>query len=112
MRLSGKVAVVTGGGSGIGRATAELFSREGAKALVADRDAVAGAETAHAIQCAGGEARFIPVDVSDMSQVTRMMETAVEAYGGVDILFNGAGILHYGTATETDEATWNRVIAV
>lgn len=111
MRLKDKVALVTGGASGIGKATAELFAREGARVAVADFSAE-GRETVQAIKNAGGEAIFLPVDVSDSGQVTRMVEAALEAYGRIDILFNGAGILYYGTVLETDEQAWNRVLSI
>jgi NAD(P)-dependent dehydrogenase (short-subunit alcohol dehydrogenase family) len=111
MRLKDKVALVTGGASGIGKATAELFAREGARVAVADFSAE-GRETVQAIKNAGGEAIFLPVDVSDSGQVARMVEAALEAYGRIDILFNGAGILYYGTVLETDEQAWNRVLSI
>jgi NAD(P)-dependent dehydrogenase (short-subunit alcohol dehydrogenase family) len=111
MRLKDKVALVTGGASGIGRATAELFAREGARVAVADYNP-AGRDTVQAIQSAGGEAIFVPVDVSDSSQVARMVEAVLQAHGRIDILFNGAGILFYGTVLETDEQAWNRVISI
>jgi NAD(P)-dependent dehydrogenase (short-subunit alcohol dehydrogenase family) len=111
MRLKDKVALVTGGASGIGKATAELFAREGARVAVADYSAD-GRDTVQAITTAGGEAIFVQVDVSDSSQVTRMVEAALQAYGRIDILFNGAGILYYGTVLETDEKAWNRVISI
>jgi NAD(P)-dependent dehydrogenase (short-subunit alcohol dehydrogenase family) len=111
MRLKDKVALVTGGASGIGKATAELFAREGARVAVADFSAE-GRETVQAIKTAGGEAIFLPVDVSDSGQVTKMVEAALEAYGRIDILFNGAGILYYGTVLETDEQAWNRVLSI
>ena len=112
MRLKDKVAIVTGGGSGIGRATAELFAYEGAKVVVADFNRTASKEVAQAIQKAGSQAVSVSVDVSEPAQVQRMVDVALENYGGVDILFNGAGILARGTALETDEKTWNRVMAV
>ena len=111
-RLEGKVAIVTGGGSGIGRATAELFAGQGARVVVADYKAEQGREAAEAITKAGGEARFVEVDVSSFAQVERMVEAAVAAYGGIDILFNGAGVLAFGTVLETDESTWNRVLGI
>jgi len=111
MRLKDKVALVTGGASGIGRATAELFAREGARVAVADYSAD-GRDTVQAIKNAGGEAIFVPVDVSDSGQVAKMVEAALQAYKRIDILFNGAGILYYGTVLETDEQAWNRVISI
>jgi NAD(P)-dependent dehydrogenase (short-subunit alcohol dehydrogenase family) len=111
MRLKDRVALVTGGASGIGKATAELFAREGARVAVADYSAD-GRDTVQAIKNAGGEAIFVPVDVSDSGQVAKMVEAALQAYGRIDILFNGAGVLYYGTVLETDEQAWNRVISI
>jgi NAD(P)-dependent dehydrogenase (short-subunit alcohol dehydrogenase family) len=112
MRLKNKVAIITGGGSGIGRATAELFAKEGARVVVADYKADTGAEVARAIKNAGGEGLFVQVDISDPAQVQRMVDAALETYSGIDILFNGAGILARGTALDTDEKTWKRVMAI
>jgi len=112
MRLQSKVAVITGAASGIARATAELFAREGAKVLVADFAADVGRDSVRAIQSAGGDAMFVQTDVSDSSQVARMVEAALQAYGRIDILFNGAGVLYYGTVLETDETAWNRVLSI
>jgi NAD(P)-dependent dehydrogenase (short-subunit alcohol dehydrogenase family) len=112
MRLKNKVAIITGGGSGIGRATAELFAKEGAKVVVADFNADAAREVARAIKNSGNQAISVPVDVSEPSQVQRMVDAALEAYGGIDILFNGAAILAFGTALDTDEKTWSLVMAV
>ena len=112
MKLEGKVAIITGSGSGIGRATAELFAREGAKVVVAEYKAEAGQETLQAIKAAGGEGMFVAVDVSDAAQVQQMVQSAVDAYGGVDILFNNAGMLIWGTVLDTDEEAWKRVIDV
>jgi len=110
MRLKNKVALVTGGASGIGRATAELFAREGARVTVADY--VDGRDTVQAIQTAGGEAIFVQVDVSDSGQVAKMVDATIQAYGRIDVLFNAAGILYYGTVVETDEQAWNRVLSI
>lgn len=112
MRLAEKIAIVTGGGSGIGRATAELFAREGARVLVADYREDAATENTRTIRQAGGEALSCPVDVADPEQVDRMVQTCLEAYGGVDLLFNNAGILTFGSILDTDLETWNRVLAV
>ena len=106
------MALITGGASGIGRATAELFAREGARVAVADYSKEGGQDTVKAIKEAGGDAMFTPVDVSDSAQVTRMVDAVLQAYGRIDILFNGAGILYYGTVLETDEQAWNRVLSI
>jgi NAD(P)-dependent dehydrogenase (short-subunit alcohol dehydrogenase family) len=111
MRLRGKIALITGGASGIGRATAELFAREGARVAVADYSAD-GRDTVQSLKAAGGDAMYLPVDVSDSAQVTQMVETALQVYGRIDVLFNGAGILYYGTVLETDEQAWNRVLSI
>jgi NAD(P)-dependent dehydrogenase (short-subunit alcohol dehydrogenase family) len=111
VRLRDKVALVTGGASGIGRATAETFAREGARVVVADY-ADGESETVRAIKNAGGEARYVRVDVSDSAQVRRMVGTALEAWGRIDILFNGAAVLAYGTAIDMDEKDWTHIISV
>jgi len=90
MRLENKVAIITGGGSGIGRATAKLFACEGAKVVIADCQTDAGRESVQAIKDVGGEALFVEVDVSDAAQAQHMVQTALEAFGGIDILFNNA----------------------
>jgi NAD(P)-dependent dehydrogenase (short-subunit alcohol dehydrogenase family) len=110
--LRDKVALVTGGASGIGRATAETFAREGARVLVADYAEDGESETVRAIKNAGGDARYVRVDVSDSAQVRRMVDTALEAWGRIDILFNGAAVLAYGTAIDMDEKDWTRIISV
>ncbi len=112
MRLKGKVAIVTGGGSGIGRATAQRFAKEGAEVVVADFRVDSGHETVQAIRAAAGEACFVQVDVSDLNQIQQMVEATLSEYGGVDILFNAAGVLALGTALDTDEKTWSRVLSI
>ena len=111
MRLKDKVALVTGGASGIAKATAELFGREGARVAVADYSPE-GRATADAINAMGGEAIFVQTDVSDSAQVTRFVEQALRTYGRIDILFNAAGVLLYGTVLETDEQAWQRVLSI
>lgn len=105
------MALVTGGASGIGRATAELFAHEGARVAVTDYSAD-GAGTAQAINTSGGEAIFVKTDVSDSQQVAVMVEQVVTTYGRIDVLFNGAGVLMYGTLLETDEQAWHRVLSI
>ncbi|KPK11680.1 MAG: hypothetical protein AMJ56_05855 [Anaerolineae bacterium SG8_19] len=112
MRLEGKVAIITGGGSGIGRATAQLFAQEGAKVVVADYKPESGREAVQAIKDAGGDALFVEVDVSNPAQVQHLVQTALDAYGGVDILFNNAGVLLFGTILETQEEAWNRLMSI
>ena len=112
MRLEGKVAIITGGGSGIGRATAELFAREGANVVVADYKIDTGQEAVQMIKDEGGQALFVEVDVSDSAQVEDMVRTTLDAYGGIDILFNNAGVLLFGTVVDTDEEAWNRLMSI
>lgn len=114
MRLADRVCLVTGGGSGIGRATCELFAREGAAVAVADVDAAGGQETVRHILEAGGRATFVRTDVTVAAEVEAAVAAAV-AFGGrgrLDVMFNNAGIGHVGAVDETDEADWDRVMAV
>jgi 3-oxoacyl-[acyl-carrier protein] reductase len=112
-RLEGKVAVVTGAGSGIGRASAELFAAEGARVAVVDVNSESSQETAEAIGQAGGEAIAIPTDVSDPEAVQAMADAAVERFGRVDVLLSNAGILDdFEPAAETSDEVWNRILGV
>lgn len=90
-RLGGKVALVTGGGSGIGRATAELFAREGAKVAIAELDTASGEETAQRIAAAGGEAIVIPTDVGEPDSIAAAIRRTVQHFGGLHVLHNNAG---------------------
>lgn len=112
MKLADKVAVITGAGSGIGRATALLFAGEGAKIVVADLDSEEGSSTVDLIKDAGGVANLIRTDVSIESDVQNMVESTVDAYAKLDILVNVAGIFIEGNTIETTEADWNRVLGV
>ena len=113
-RLDGKVAVITGAGSGIGRVSAELFAAEGAKVVVADVVATNAAEVAAGIVGTGGEAVAVSVDVSDEAQVATMVHAAVENYGGLHVLFNNAGIFpdDDGGVLDTPPETWQKVMEV
>jgi NAD(P)-dependent dehydrogenase (short-subunit alcohol dehydrogenase family) len=106
-----KVALVTGAGGGIGRATALAFARSGAAVLVSDVNAAGGAETVAQIEAAGGKALFQPCDVSNGPQVKAMVARAVEAYGRLDFAHNNAGI-NSGTVDEYDDDVWARSIGV
>lgn len=112
-RLKNKVAIITGGGSGIGRATCLLFAREGAKVVVADYVAEGGNETVRQISAANGQAVFVQADVSKSADVQNMIGATIRNYGRVDILFNNAGI--EGPSTKLGnlkEEDWDRVIAI
>lgn len=111
MRLNGKVAIITGAGSGIGRAAAETFAREGAKVVVADRNPEAAAVTVHAIAQGGGEARAVEVDVSRSADVAQMVDRAIRSFGTVDILYNHAGINRPSKVVDLSEEDWDLVIA-
>ncbi len=112
MRLAGKVSVITGAGSGIGRAAALLFAREEARVVAADLNRRAAEETARMIRDAGGEATAVEVDVSSAASVERMFEETLEAYGRLDVLVNNAGYGFVATVDQTDEADWDRLMAV
>jgi NAD(P)-dependent dehydrogenase (short-subunit alcohol dehydrogenase family) len=111
-RLSGKVALITGGGSGIGRATALRLASEGAAILVMGRRAGPLAATVEEIRRTGGRAQAMAGDVSAPGDAAAAVAAAVEAFGGLDILFNNAGILSEGDVVETDPAAWDEVVRV
>lgn len=112
-KLEGKVALVTGAGSGIGRASAELFATEGAQVVVVDVNADSARATTATIAAAGGEALAVPTDVADDASVRVMAAAATERFGRVDVLMSNAGILDsYEPAAETRDETWNRVLGV
>jgi NAD(P)-dependent dehydrogenase (short-subunit alcohol dehydrogenase family) len=110
--LAGKRALVTGGASGIGRATALLFAREGAALSVVDLDDAGGHAVAQAIVDGGGRAIFLRRDVSLAPDCRRAVEQTVDELGGLDILFNNAGIIRRATVVDTTEEEWDRVMAV
>ncbi|MCX7622509.1 MAG: SDR family oxidoreductase, partial [Thermomicrobium sp.] len=113
-RLAGKVCVITGAGSGIGRESALLFAREGAKVVVADVNDAGGEETVRLIREAGGEAIYVHTDVTRAAEVEALVRTAEETYGKLDVMFNNAGIFpdEDGSVVDTPEEVWDRVMAV
>lgn len=112
MRLKDKVALITGAGSGIGRASAIRFAQEGARVVVVDWKPQGGQETVAKIRAQGGEAIFVEADVSRDEDARRMIQTAVRTYGGLHVLFNNAAIQVFGTLPDTSEADWQRVMDV
>ena len=112
-KLKGKVAVITGGASGIGRATARLFASEGAALLIADTDEEGGRQTADELTSAGGAATFVRSDVSRATDMEALMQAALDAHGRLDAIFNNAGI--EGEQAKTADCSlenWERVISV
>ncbi len=111
--VQGKIALVTGGSSGIGRATAQIFAREGAKVVVADVVVEGGEETVQLIKAGGGEAIFVKTDVSQPTDVEAAVKKAVDTYGRLDCAFNNAGIEGVIQPTvDYAETHWDRVIAI
>ncbi len=108
-RLNGKVAVITGGASGIGRETALLFAKEGARIVVTDVNDTGGQHTVETITHDGGQAVYLHADVSKATDCEAMVGLAETTYGGLDILFNNAGIMHSddGNAMQTSEDVWD-----
>jgi NAD(P)-dependent dehydrogenase (short-subunit alcohol dehydrogenase family) len=112
MKLADKVAIVTGAASGIGRAAALLFAAEGAAVVAADLNAAGAEVVAAAIRERGGRAEAVRADVAVAADARAMIDRAVSAFGGLDILFNNAGIAVFKGVEETTEAEWDRVLGV
>jgi len=114
MRLGKKVTLITGAGSGIGRETAILFAREGARVVVAEVDDQAGRKTVEEIASGGGQARFVHADVSRAADAQGMIAEAEKGFGRLDVIFNNAGIFPAadGSVVDTDEETWDLVMRV
>ena len=112
MRLQDKVAIVTGGASGIGCAICELFAAEGASLVLADTDSKGGEETSRRIKSAGGEAVFVQTDVSKEPDVEDMVRAAVRDYGTINILVNNAAAFVFRPVEDVTDSDWQRVMAV
>jgi NAD(P)-dependent dehydrogenase (short-subunit alcohol dehydrogenase family) len=112
MKLQGKVAIITGAASGIGRASAIAFAREGARVVVVDIDEHNGAETVAKINAEGNKAFFATADVCNEAEVKRVVEIVIARWGRIDILFNNAGVVLVKPLEEMTGDEWDRVMAV
>ncbi len=113
MRLNGKRALITGGGTGIGRATAELFGREGAAVMVSGRRKAELQETVRSVEAAGGRAGFVQGDVASAADAERMVRETVAAIGGIDVLVNSAGIIvRNASVTSVSIEDWERLLRI
>lgn len=111
-RLSGKVAAVTGGASGIGEETVRLFVAEGARVAFADRDGGRGAAIASSIKAAGGDVVFTEADLGNEAEAMQFVKRAAEHFGALDILVNNAGIRVYQPIIDASEESWDRILGV
>ena len=111
-RLSGKTAIITGGTSGIGKATALLFTEEGAQVVITGRRAALGQRVLEEIQQKGGGGVFVEADHTQPEACSHVLERTLTEFGRVDILFNNAGIVTHGTAETTSDEVWNDTIAI
>lgn len=112
MRLDGKIAIVTGAASGIGKATAKLFAQEGAKLVLVDLNETGGKTAAEEIRSIGGVAAFVQADLTKANDVERAVARAIEVYGGVNVLHNNAGLFRFGTVVEATEEQWDQIVAI
>jgi NAD(P)-dependent dehydrogenase (short-subunit alcohol dehydrogenase family) len=112
MQLQDKVAIITGAATGIGRATALLFAKEGASVVVADINEDDAQRTVADIEDKGGSARFVQTDVSEAEDVQALMERSAEEMGGIDVIVNNAGAQRSGAVTEFEESEWDLLMRV
>ncbi len=111
-RVDGKVVIVTGGATGIGRGISEVLAREGARVVIANRNEERGREAQREIAAAGGEAHFVPTDVTREEDCRDLVQEAVRVYGKLDGLVNNAGIFPRATLEETTSELWDQIMAV
>jgi NAD(P)-dependent dehydrogenase (short-subunit alcohol dehydrogenase family) len=113
-RLDGKVALITGGGSGMGRVASSLFANEGARVALTDLNDEAGVQAAKEIQATGDDSLFVHADVSREGDAREMVRATVEAFGRLDVLYNNAGVMlaEDGSVDATDESVWDRTLAI
>jgi len=111
-RFEGKVVIVTGGGKGIGQACAIAFAQEGGQVAIADIDEEAGRASMQQIKETGGEAIFIKCDVSKSADVQLLVKETIHTFGGVDVLYNNAGVVRYGTVVDMSEEDWDYQINI
>lgn len=111
-RFNDRVAIVTGGGAGIGRATAERLAEEGATVVVADRDEASGEVVAHEIAGQGGRAIAITTDVSQPDQIEALVQGTIAEFGKIDVLVNNAGVAVHGSVTDLSLEDWQKVMEV
>ena len=111
-RFKGKTVIVTGAGKGIGHTTAVRFAEEGGNVVIADIDQSAGEGTLKAITDAGGKAIFVQGDIADEGYVKQLIAEAVSAFGGVDVLYNNAGVVKYGTVVDMPVEDWDWIIGI
>ena len=111
-RLDNKIAVITGGTSGIGKATAKLFAREGASVAVVGRSEEKGNAIVKEIISSGGKAIFVKCDVSKEEDAKNMADQVIKEFGQIDILYNNAGVVEFGAAHETEEKSWDKMLDI
>jgi NAD(P)-dependent dehydrogenase (short-subunit alcohol dehydrogenase family) len=112
MQLEGKLTVITGAATGIGRATAQLFAREGAQVVIADLNQEDAQETVRNINSENGRAWFVRTDVSHAEDMEALMKSAAELMGGIDVIFNNAGAQRSGAVTDFDESEWDLLMDI
>jgi meso-butanediol dehydrogenase/(S,S)-butanediol dehydrogenase/diacetyl reductase len=112
-KLADKVVIITGGNSGIGRASSILFAHEGARVVIGARNEASGESVVREIKKDGrGEALFVKTDVSQPGDIENLVQTAISHYGRLDVLYGNSGVMEVGTASETSLETWRRIIDV